>query len=271
MARIALGIEYDGTDFRGWQTQQPGVRTVQECLEEALSKVANHPVAVVCAGRTDAGVHGTGQVVHFDSDAPREMKSWIMGGNTNLPYDITIRWATPVSEDFHARFSAVSRRYRYVIYNHSRPPALYRNQVTWNHRPLDIEAMRAAATYLEGSHDFTSYRSVHCQAKSPHKTLHSLRLYEHGKVIVLEAHANAFLMHMVRNMAGVLMAVGAGKKPPQWAGEVLAARDRRQAAATAHPYGLYLVEIEYPEEFALPKEPLGPLWLPDQLDTFGSA
>ena len=265
MARIALGIEYDGTDFRGWQTQQPGVRTVQECLEAALSKVANHPVAVVCAGRTDAGVHGTGQVVHFDSDAPREMKSWIMGGNTNLPYDITIRWATPVSDDFHARFSAVSRRYRYVIYNHNRPPALYRNHVTWNHRPLDLERMQQAARCLEGEHDFTSYRSVHCQAKSPLKTLHSLKLYPQGKVIVLEAHANAFLMHMVRNIAGVLMTVGAGKRPPEWAGEVLAARDRRVGAATAPPFGLYLVEIEYPEEFGLPREPLGPLWLPDSL------
>ena len=162
MTRIALGIEYDGTDFRGWQMQQSGVRTVQECLEAALSKVANHSVTVVCAGRTDAGVHGTGQVVHFDSDAPREMKSWIMGGNTNLPRDVTIRWAVPVSDDFHARFSAVSRRYRYVIYNHARPPALYRSQVTWNHRPLDVAAMREAASYLVGHHDFTAYRSVHC-------------------------------------------------------------------------------------------------------------
>ncbi|MAX54267.1 MAG: tRNA pseudouridine(38-40) synthase TruA [Alcanivoracaceae bacterium] len=265
MARIALGIEYDGTDFRGWQTQQAGVRTVQECLEKAISKVANHPVAVVCAGRTDAGVHGTGQVVHFDSDAPRAMKSWIMGVNTNLPYDVSVRWATPVSDQFHARFSAVSRRYRYVIYNNGRPPALYRNQVTWNHRPLDVQRMREAACLLEGTHDFTSYRSVHCQAKSPVKTLHSLRLYEHGKVLILEAHANAFLMHMVRNISGVLMTVGAGKQAPGWAAEVLEARDRRVGAATAPPYGLYLVDIEYPPEFALPKEPLGPLWLPHQL------
>lgn len=265
MARIALGIEYDGTDFRGWQTQQPGVRTVQECLEAALSKVANHPVAVVCAGRTDAGVHGTGQVVHFDSDAPREMKSWIMGANTNLPRDVTVRWAVPVDDGFHARFSAVSRRYRYVIYNHARPPALYRNQVTWNYRPLDVAAMREAAGYLVGEHDFTAYRSVHCQAKSPLKTMHSLTLYEHGKVLVLEAHANAFLMHMVRNIAGVLMSVGAGKKPPHWAREVLEGRDRRKGAATAPPFGLYLVEIEYPDSFALPKDSLGPLWLPDDL------
>lgn len=266
MARIALGIEYDGTDFRGWQTQQPGVRTVQECLEQALSKVANHRVAVVCAGRTDAGVHGTGQVVHFDSDSVRNMKAWIMGTNTNLPRDVSVRWAVPVSDEFHARFSAMSRRYRYVIYNHSRPPALYRNQVTWNHRPLNIQAMREGARHLEGSHDFTSYRSVHCQAKSPNKTLHSLRLYEHGKVLVLEAHANAFLMHMVRNMAGVLMTIGSGKARPEWAGEVLAARDRRVGAATAPPYGLYLVDIEYPDEFSLPREPLGPLWLPDCLE-----
>ena len=265
MTRIALGIEYDGTDFRGWQTQQPGVRTVQECLEAALSKVANHPVAVVCAGRTDAGVHGTGQVVHFDSEAPREMKSWIMGANTNLPRDVTVRWATPVDDAFHARFSAVSRRYRYVICNHARPPALFRNQVTWNYRPLDVAAMREAATYLVGEHDFTAYRSVHCQAKSPLKTMHSLELYEHGKVLVLEAHANAFLMHMVRNIAGVLMSVGAGKRPARWAREVLEGRDRRKGAATAPPFGLYLVDIEYPDSFALPKDPLGPLWLPDDL------
>ncbi|MCG8393901.1 MAG: tRNA pseudouridine(38-40) synthase TruA [Pseudomonadales bacterium] len=265
MARIALGIEYDGTEFRGWQTQQPGVRTVQECLEKALSKVANHPVTVICAGRTDAGVHGTGQVVHFESDAPREMKSWIMGTNTNLPGDISVRWAVPVTDAFHARFSAISRRYRYVIYNHRRPPALYRNHVTWNHRPLDVEAMREACQYLIGSHDFTSYRSVHCQAKSPHKTMHSLKLYEHGQILVLEAHADAFLMHMVRNIVGMLMTVGAGKQAPVWAQQVLEARDRRKGAATAPPFGLYLVEIEYPEAFELPREPLGPLWLPDDL------
>ncbi|WP_083851704.1 tRNA pseudouridine(38-40) synthase TruA [Alcanivorax hongdengensis] len=266
MARIALGIEYDGSAFRGWQTQQPGVRTVQETLEAALSRVANHPVNVVCAGRTDAGVHGTGQVVHFDSPAPRAMRSWIMGANTNLPGDVSVRWATPVPEDFHARFSAVSRRYRYVIYNHPRPPALFRDQVTWNYRPLDVDAMREAAFMLEGEHDFTSYRSVHCQAKSPIKTLHSLRLYQHGQILVLEAHANAFLMHMVRNIAGVLMAIGAGKKPPQWAGQVLDARDRRQGGVTAPPFGLYLVNIEYPPQFELPDEPLGPLWLPHRLE-----
>ena len=265
MARIALGIEYDGADFRGWQTQQPGVRTVQQALEKALGKVANHPVTVICAGRTDAGVHGTGQVVHFDSPAQREMKSWVFGANTNLPGDVVVRWAKPVGEDFHARFSAVSRRYRYVIYNGDRPPALYRRQVTWNYRPLDLAAMQEAAAYLEGEHDFTSYRSVHCQAKSALKTLHSLRLYQRDQLIVLEAHGNAFLMHMVRNIAGVLMAIGAGKAPPIWARQVLEARDRRQGGVTAHPYGLYLVEIEYPAQFDLPRPPLGPLWLPDRL------
>lgn len=261
MTRIALGIEYDGTDFRGWQTQQPSVRTVQSCLEEGLSKVANHPVQVICAGRTDAGVHGTGQVVHFDSAAPREMKSWVRGGNTNTPHDITVRWAQPVSDEFHARFSAVSRRYRYVIYRNGQPPALYRNHVTWNHRPLDVEKMREAAAYLLGEHDFSAYRCVHCQAKSPIKTMHDITLQEQGAVLVLEVHANAFLMHMVRNIAGVLMAIGAGKYPPIWAKEVLASRDRRQGGVTAPPFGLYLVEIEYPQQFDLPKPALGPLWL----------
>lgn len=263
--RVALGVEYDGTNFRGWQTQQAGVRTVQEELERALSRVANQPITVVCAGRTDAGVHGTGQVAHFDTTAPRAMKSWVMGGNTNLPGDISVRWAVPVEEDFHARFAAMSRRYRYVIYNHGRPPGLFRHQVTWNHRPLDVSAMQEAAALLEGEHDFSSYRSVHCQAKSPVKTVHSLRLYQQGQLIILEAHANAFLMHMVRNIAGVLMSIGAGKRPVSWSRQVLEARDRRQGGVTAPPYGLYLVDIEYPPQFQLPREPLGPIWLPDCL------
>lgn len=265
MARIALGIEYDGSHFRGWQTQQPGVRTVQEALDDALSQVANQPVTTVCAGRTDAGVHGTGQVVHFDTDASRDMRSWVFGANRYLPGDAVVRWAQPVGDDFHARFSAISRRYRYVIYNHPRPPALYRTQVTWNYRPLDVAAMRAAAELLTGTHDFSAYRSVHCQAKSAVKTMHQLRLVEHGKLIVLEAHANAFLMHMVRNISGVLMAIGAGKAPPEWAGEVLSSRDRRQGGVTAPPFGLYLVDIEYPAHHNLPDEPKGPLWLPDVL------
>lgn len=264
MTRIALCVEYDGSQYHGWQTQH-GVPTVQTEVERALSRVANHPVSVMCAGRTDAGVHATGQVVHFDARVQRDNRSWVFGANANLPADISVRWACPVPEDFHARFSAHSRRYRYVIYNHPVKPALFHKQVSWNFRPLDVERMRSALAHLLGRHDFTSYRSVHCQAKSPVKTLHHLALYHSGKVLVLEAEADAFLMHMVRNIAGVLMAIGAGKQPPEWAADVLEARDRRAGGVTAPPYGLYLVKIGYPDRFDLPSGSLGPLWLPDAL------
>lgn len=265
MTRIALGIEYDGSRYHGWQTQQPGVATVQTEVEAALSRVADHPLSVVCAGRTDTGVHATDQVVHFDSDAPRELKSWVFGANANLPSDISVRWARPVSDDFHARFSAVSRCYRYVICNDPVRPALFNRQVTWNYRPLDIQRMREALPALTGTQDFTSYRSVHCQAKSPVRTMHRLALHRHGNLLVLEVHADAFLMHMVRNVAGVLMHIGAGQARPEWAAEVLAARDRRRGGVTAPPRGLYLVEIEYPEHFGLPRLPRGPCWLEEQL------
>ncbi|WP_416390905.1 tRNA pseudouridine(38-40) synthase TruA [Alloalcanivorax xenomutans] len=261
MTRIALAVEYDGSRFHGWQTQEDGVRTVQWHLELALSRVADHPVTLICAGRTDTGVHATGQVCHFDSNANRDMKAWVMGGNRFLPDDVAVRWAVPVSDDFHARFSAFRRCYRYVIYNAGAPPALFRRQVTWNHRPLDVQRMADAARALVGTHDFTSYRCVHCQAKSPVKTLHRLDIRQRGRMIILEVEANAFLMHMVRNIAGVLMAIGAGHQPVEWAAEVLAARDRREGGVTAPPYGLYLVDIGYPDQFELPREPLGPLWL----------
>ncbi|AJD48062.1 tRNA pseudouridine synthase A [Isoalcanivorax pacificus W11-5] len=268
MARIALGVEYDGSRYHGWQTQQVGIRTVQTEVERALAKVANHPVSVSCAGRTDSGVHATGQVIHFDTDAERSERGWVYGANSALPADIAIRWAKPVSTEFHARFGAVARRYRYVIYNHRIRPALYNRQLTWNYRPLDIERMRQALPALRGTHDFTSYRGIHCQAKSPVKTLHHLELFQREQLIVLEAEANAFLMHMVRNIAGVLMAIGTGKAEPGWAGEVLAARDRRLGGVTAPPYGLYLVGVRYDPVFELPDEPLGPQWLPGELSAW---
>lgn len=261
LTRIALGVEYKGARYRGWQRQQAGVPSVQEALERALSQVAAAPVSVVCAGRTDAGVHGSGQVVHFDTAAVRPLKAWVMGANANLPPDISVTWAQPMPEDFHARFSAVARRYRYVIYTDPVRPAHLAEEVTWNYRPLAIEPMREAAAQLVGSHDFTSFRAVQCQAKSPVKTLHHLRVSEHGRFIVLDVRANAFLHHMVRNIAGVLMSIGAGEREPDWAAEVLAARDRRQGGVTAHPYGLYLVRVEYPERFALPARYLGPHFL----------
>lgn len=266
MTRIALGVEYDGSGYHGWQSQlQEGVPTVQEALEKALAQVANHPLQVVCAGRTDTGVHGTGQVVHFDSDSERDSKAWLRGGNTNLPRNISISWAQPVSDDFHARFKAVSRRYRYVIYNHFSRPALFNGQLSWNYRPLDIVPMQEAARHLVGSHDFSAYRGVQCQAKSPVKTVHHLQLYQRGPMIVLEVEANAFLMHMVRNIAGVLMAVGCGKQSPGWAKEVLESRDRAVGGVTAPPYGLYLVGVSYPVEFGLPEAVYGPCWLPHDL------
>ncbi|CAD5109746.1 tRNA pseudouridine(38-40) synthase TruA [Zestomonas carbonaria] len=260
-SRIALGVEYKGSSYRGWQRQESGVPSVQQALEAALSRVAASPVGVVCAGRTDAGVHASGQVVHFDTQVQRPLKAWIMGANANLPHDISVTWAQVMPAHFHARFKAVARRYRYVIYNDQIRPAHLAQEVTWNHRPLDIERMREASRHLLGTHDFSAFRATQCQAKSPVKHIHHLELIPYGKLIVLDIRANAFLHHMVRNIAGVLMTIGAGEQPVSWAKAVLDGRDRREGGVTAHPYGLYLVQVEYPEEFALPERYLGPHFL----------
>ena len=269
VCRIALGIEYKGARYRGWQRQEDGVPSVQAALEKALSQVAAEPVGVVCGGRTDAGVHASGQVVHFDTRVERPLKAWIMGGNANLPADISVTWAKVMPADFHARFKAFARRYRYVIYNDPIRPAHLAEEVTWNHRPLDPARMREAARLLVGTHDFTSFRAVQCQAKSPVKTVHHLEVIEHGRFIVIDVRANAFLHHMVRNFAGVLMSIGAGEREPAWVAEVLAARDRRAGGVTAHPYGLYLVQVEYPQEFDLPRRYLGPHFLSALPQSFG--
>ncbi|NNN23906.1 MULTISPECIES: tRNA pseudouridine(38-40) synthase TruA [Pseudomonas] len=269
VSRIALGVEFKGSRYRGWQRQEDGVPTVQGVLEKALSRVADHPVSLMCAGRTDALVHASGQVVHFDTTVERPLKAWIMGTNANLPGDISVTWAKVMPAHFHARFSAMARRYRYVIYNDQIRPAHQAEEVTWNHRPLDASRMREAARALVGTHDFTSFRAVQCQAKSPVKTVHHLEVIEHGRFIVLDIRANAFLHHMVRNFAGVLMTIGAGERPSEWAAEVLAARDRRAGGVTAHPYGLYLVRVEYPEEFVLPERYLGPHFLSSLPDVVG--
>ncbi|MFV3333618.1 tRNA pseudouridine(38-40) synthase TruA [Pseudomonas sp. NY15437] len=269
VSRIALGVEYKGARYRGWQRQEDGVPSVQAALEKALSKVADEPVSLMCAGRTDAAVHASGQVVHFDTAVERPLKAWIMGSNANLPGDISVTWAKVMPAHFHARFSAMARRYRYVIYNDPIRPAHQAEEVTWNHRPLDVSRMREAARALVGTHDFTSFRAVQCQAKSPVKTVHHLEVIEHGRFIVLDIRANAFLHHMVRNFAGVLMTIGAGERPVEWAAEVLAARDRRVGGVTAHPYGLYLVRVEYPEEFVLPERYLGPHFLSSLPDIVG--
>lgn len=269
VSRIALGIEYKGARYRGWQRQESGVPSVQAALEKALSQVAAEPVSLMCAGRTDAGVHASGQVVHFDTRVERPLKAWIMGGNANLPPDISVTWAKVMPAEFHARFKAFARRYRYVIYNDPIRPAHLAEEVTWNHRLLDVARMREAAAHLVGTHDFTSFRAVQCQAKSPVKTVHHLEVIEHGRFIVIDVRANAFLHHMVRNFAGVLMTIGAGEREPGWVAEVLAARDRRVGGVTAHPYGLYLVQVEYPPEFELPQRYLGPHFLSALPQSFG--
>ncbi len=250
--RIAMGVEYDGSNYHGWQRQETGVRTVQGCVEQALSSVADHPVGVHCAGRTDAGVHALEQVIHFDTDAVRPMRAWVLGGNVNLPRTVSIRWARAVSDDFHARFGATGRHYRYRIINRPTRPGLWRKRAVWNHRPLDVEAMQLAADSLVGTHDFSSFRALACQAKSPVRTLHYLNFSRDGEMITLAAGANAFLHHMIRNLAGVLMSIGTGDRPVEWASEVLALKDRRQGGVTAPPEGLYLSRVDYPAEFGLP-------------------
>jgi tRNA pseudouridine38-40 synthase len=263
--RIALQVAYNGRHYHGWQRQK-GAVSVQEKLELALSEVADMPIKVVCAGRTDAGVHASGQVVHFDTPNARPMRAWTHGGNIHLPDDIAIQWAKSVPESFHARFAAVARQYRYVIYNHPMRPALLDKEVTWNFRPLNVTNMQKAADYLVGEHDFSSFRASACQAHSPVRQVHAVTVHAAGNYIVIDVRANAFLHHMIRNFAGLLMTIGAGKQPPVWAQQVLQACDRRQAAATAPPYGLYFVNAEYAGEFALPTTVLGPHflqpWLP---------
>ncbi|MDX1676876.1 tRNA pseudouridine(38-40) synthase TruA [Arsukibacterium sp.] len=258
--RVALGIEYDGTGFFGWQRQRE-VNSVQQELETALTKVANSPVEVFCAGRTDAGVHATGQVIHFDTEAVRDEKAWIMGTNSQLPDQIAVRWAKPVAEDFHARFSATARRYRYIICNKKYRPAILRSGLSHYHQPLDIGLMQQAAPVLLGEHDFSAFRAVQCQSKTPFRNVHHLQLSRVGDYLILDIKANAFLHHMVRNITGSLLEIGMGRKPVYWLGELLQSRNRTLAAATAKPGGLYLVDVDYPEQFAIPKAAPGPLFL----------
>jgi tRNA pseudouridine38-40 synthase len=256
--RIALGIEYDGTDFHGWQRQRTG-RTVQGCVEEALSRVADHKLAVVCAGRTDSGVHATEQVIHIDTVAVREEKAWIRGGNANLPSDIRVQWAREVDDSFHARFSARRRHYRYVILNRSCPSAQFRHRASWVYAQLDEASMRAGAIHLLGEHDFTSFRALACQAKHPIRTIHTLDVHRCGDFIYIDVVANAFLHHMVRCIAGVLITIGRGEASPEWVREVLEARDRAAGGITAPATGLYLVAVHYPAQFVIPR--IG--WLPE--------
>ena len=258
--RIALMVEYDGSQYHGWQAQTD-LHTVQKSVEQALCRVADGEVEVVCAGRTDTGVHATSQIIHFDCKIERTIRAWIHGANSFLPKDVCVKWGREMPDAFHARYSALARRYRYVIYNAPIRPALLRCNVTWQYRPLEHRLMHEAAQSLIGEQDFTSFRSVECQSKTPMRNVHSLHVARNGDYIIIDISANAFLHHMVRNIAGVLIAVGSGRKPVSWVSEVLSAKDRRLGAETAPPYGLYLVGVDYPPEFSVPQTFAGPLFL----------
>ncbi|RDI02967.1 tRNA pseudouridine38-40 synthase [Caldimonas thermodepolymerans] len=259
--RIALGITYRGTAYKGWQSQ-PGGGTVQDHLESALRRFAGQGVRTICAGRTDAGVHGLNQVVHFDTELQREPFSWVRGTNTYLPADIAVQWCQPVPDHFHARNSALGRRYVYLLRESPVRPALETGFAGWVFRPLDVEAMRAAAAYLIGEHDFSAFRSSECQAKSPVKVLREITIRRQGAYWRFEFEASAFLHHMVRNLMGCLVAVGAGNQRPEWVQEVLDSRDRRRAAPTFAPDGLYFVGPRYDPAFGLPEVNAALDWLP---------
>lgn len=266
LKRIALGVQYDGTPWRGWQTQPSG-GTVQDTLEAAMKRFALTDIATTCAGRTDAGVHALAQVVHFDTELDREMFSWVRGVNAFLPPSIAVRWACDVTSDsaadplhgFHARFSATARTYHYVIYNHPVRSPLLAGKAGWVFRPLQIEPMQAATQYLLGTHDFSAFRAAECQAKSPVKTMHDISIERRGDIIVITLTANAFLHHMVRNIVGSLIVVGNGNQAPQWLKGILECRDRSLAAPTFMPDGLYLAKIAYDAKWCLPQEAGNPL------------
>ncbi len=252
--RIALGIEYDGTAYNGWQRQKTGLG-VQQRVEEALQIVANHPVEVTCAGRTDTGVHASGQVVHFDTDSVRDDRGWLLGANSNLPADICVTWAQPVADDFHARFSATGRNYRYRILNRLQRSAIHRDWAWWVHQPLDSNRMHEAAQQLLGEHDFSAFRAAGCRANTASRNITRIAVTRDGDWVTLTVSANAFLQHMVRNITGTLAAVGLGERSIGWLAEVLKSRDRKKGGIAAPPHGLTLVSVDYPENIGLPSPP----------------
>jgi len=254
--RIAVGIEYHGSAFAGWQTQEK-LRTVQGELEAALGAVADHKVDLIGAGRTDAGVHAREQVAHFETQAVRSMRAWTLGANTHLPADISVTWALPVPAHFHARYCAQARTYRYLILNRGVRSALVGDRAAAIFKPLDQERMSQAAARLLGEHDFSAFRAAECQSHSPVRRLTQLDVARSGEWVSIEATANAFLHHMMRNIVGLLITVGRGDRPPQWAREVLESKDRTRGAATAPPEGLYLWRVRYPAAFGLPVSPAG--------------
>ncbi|MBT3439561.1 MAG: tRNA pseudouridine(38-40) synthase TruA [SAR86 cluster bacterium] len=243
--KIALGVEYLGTDFHGWQIQKSGLRTVQGVVEPALSKIANHPVRVFCSGRTDAGVHAQEQVIHFETQTTRTEGAWLFGGNANLPSDVNFKWAKEVNDDFHARFNAHARSYEYKIHHHPVRSSLKTGYYLWEPRSLNIDDMRKAAAFLVGEHDFSCFRGSMCQAKSPIKTIEYLQIDEIDDDLIIKVKANAFLHHMVRNLVGTLLKIGREEESPEWMLSVLNSKDRKQAGPTAEPQGLYFIKAYY--------------------------
>ena len=253
---IALGVSYQGTGFHGWQYQNETTPTIQAALERALGIVADEAIRISCAGRTDAGVHATQQVIQFQTRSVRPLKAWVLGTNAQLPDAVSINWSREVPAEFNVRYSATARRYFYLIYSHRIRSALFREMYTRDHRPIDPQRMHEAAQHLLGENDFSSFRAANCQSNTPIRNIHHLNVSRRGEIIVIDIKANAFLYHMVRNVAGVLMDIGAGEKPVDWASELLAQRDRSQAGITAAANGLYLVDVIYPD---YPEIPAGPV------------
>ncbi|MFK8011759.1 MAG: tRNA pseudouridine(38-40) synthase TruA [Marinicellaceae bacterium] len=253
--RFACGIEYDGHGFLGFQiqVQEP---TIQSCLEKALSKVANHDVRLTCSGRTDTGVSATAQVIHFDSDSKRTPYQWIMGVNSNLPRGISLLWIQEVGDDFHARFSAIQRSYRYIIYNRWIRPSIGRHALTWEMLPLDENKMHEASQYLLGEHDFNAFRSSACQSKTSVKTINSISVTREGNQVILDVAASGFLHHMIRNIVGTLIPIGRGEKPIKSVETILKSKDRTKAGVTAPPNGLSFNIVKYPEKYNLPEQPI---------------
>jgi tRNA pseudouridine38-40 synthase len=264
VVRIAVGVEYDGSAYAGWQAQT-SLRTLQRVTEQALSSVAAEAVSLTCAGRTDAGVHAHGQVAHFDTRALRSTRAWVLGTNSELPHDVSVTWALPVPAHFHARYSAEARTYRYLVLNRLARGALSAVRAAWVHQRLDHERMAEAARWLHGEHDFSAFRSSECQAKSPVRRMEKISVARHGDWVVIEATANAFLHHMMRTIAGLLIAIGRADAPPGRAREVLEGRDRSRNAATAPAAGLYLLAVRYPAAFALPVVSPPAVFSPDRL------